>query len=118
MSGTATDLEPKADAAPGGHGHAVRFMQIEPTTRCNFTCKFCCGRQMDQSNLDIEAATGSAAKRSPGSPVSSCSATHAAMTEYRCASAGAISFKRWAHTRPRMSKLCSRRGAKVLNPAP
>jgi MoaA/NifB/PqqE/SkfB family radical SAM enzyme len=27
------------------------FAQIEPTTKCNFTCGFCCGRKMDQSNL-------------------------------------------------------------------
>ena len=41
-----------ASASAAKRGRAVRFMQIEPTTRCNFTCKFCCGRQMDQSNLD------------------------------------------------------------------
>ena len=29
----------------------VIFAQIEPTTKCNFICGFCCGRQMDQSNL-------------------------------------------------------------------
>ncbi|MFO0620277.1 MAG: radical SAM protein [Polyangia bacterium] len=33
---------------------AVRFLQIEPTTRCNFTCGFCCGRYMDQADLPFE----------------------------------------------------------------
>jgi MoaA/NifB/PqqE/SkfB family radical SAM enzyme len=32
----------------------VEFVQIEPTTRCNFTCGFCCGRSMTQSDLDFE----------------------------------------------------------------
>lgn len=32
----------------------VRFLQVEPTTRCNFSCKFCCGRQMTQTNLSFE----------------------------------------------------------------
>ncbi|WP_420348418.1 radical SAM protein [Pelagibius sp.] len=30
----------------------VVFVQVEPTTRCNFTCGFCSGRQMDQSDFD------------------------------------------------------------------
>ncbi|OLT59298.1 radical SAM protein [Moorena bouillonii] len=34
--------------------NSVRFLQIEPTTHCNFTCKFCCGRHMTQSNLSFE----------------------------------------------------------------
>ena len=32
----------------------VRFLQIEPTTRCNFTCGFCCGRYMEQADLPFE----------------------------------------------------------------
>jgi MoaA/NifB/PqqE/SkfB family radical SAM enzyme len=33
----------------------VRFLEIEPTTRCNFTCGFCCGRHMVQQDLDPAA---------------------------------------------------------------
>ena len=33
----------------------VTHLQVEPTTRCNFVCGFCCGRAMDQSDLSFEA---------------------------------------------------------------
>ena len=33
----------------------VKLLQVEPTTRCNFICGFCCGRAMDQSDLSFEA---------------------------------------------------------------
>jgi MoaA/NifB/PqqE/SkfB family radical SAM enzyme len=33
---------------------SVKVLQVEPTTRCNFTCGFCAGRKMDQSDLPYE----------------------------------------------------------------
>ena len=44
------------DARPAA---PVTFLQVEPTTRCNFICGFCCGRHMDQSDQswdDFQAA--------------------------------------------------------------
>lgn len=32
-----------------------RYLQIEPTTRCNFTCGFCTGRHLVQQDLDLAA---------------------------------------------------------------
>ena len=47
------EQEVKATArAPDRRGKVV-FAQVEPTTRCNFTCGFCSGRQMDQSDFDV-----------------------------------------------------------------
>jgi len=33
---------------------SVELLQIEPTTRCNYTCGFCAGRYMEQSDLPFE----------------------------------------------------------------
>jgi MoaA/NifB/PqqE/SkfB family radical SAM enzyme len=33
---------------------SVKVLQVEPTTRCNFTCGFCAGRKMDQSDLPYQ----------------------------------------------------------------
>lgn len=32
----------------------VEFLQIEPTTRCNFNCKFCCGRHFEQTDISYK----------------------------------------------------------------
>ena len=43
-----------ARAAASERVRSVKVLQVEPTTRCNFTCGFCAGRKMDQSDLPYE----------------------------------------------------------------
>lgn len=37
-----------------GHIEEIIFLQVEPTTKCNFSCGFCCGRYMKQINLNMD----------------------------------------------------------------
>ena len=45
--------DPLTHVSPSSPGR-VRLLQVEPTSRCNFTCGFCVGRHLDQSDLDLE----------------------------------------------------------------
>ena len=42
------------DSIPSRPAGRVRLLQIEPTTRCNYTCGFCVGRHLDQSDLSLD----------------------------------------------------------------
>lgn len=48
--------EAKVTAGASVEGKVV-FAQVEPTTRCNYICGFCSGRQMDQSDIAVEDFT-------------------------------------------------------------
>ena len=54
MSDPVTSQDRPANAVADGK---VVFAQVEPTTRCNFICGFCSGRQMDQSDFAAEDFT-------------------------------------------------------------
>lgn len=31
----------------------IKFLQVEPTTYCNFSCSFCCGRHLPQKHMKL-----------------------------------------------------------------
>jgi MoaA/NifB/PqqE/SkfB family radical SAM enzyme len=41
-------------ARPAASSWEVRFLQVEPTTRCNFACAFCAGRHLAQRDIDFD----------------------------------------------------------------